>query len=84
MTSLLGLSLRALAHRLAPVVAATVIAGTAATAWAYWTTNAAAGSTGAATAATVNQGATPSVTLTSRIVHPAGLRITADHQKKRR
>ena len=65
MTPLLGLSLRALTHRLAPVVVAMVIAGTAATAWAYWTTNAAAGSTGAATAATVNQGATPSVTLTS-------------------
>ena len=65
MNPLLGLSLRALTHRLAPVVVAMVIAGTAATAWAYWTTNAAAGSTGAATAATVNQGATPSVTLTS-------------------
>jgi hypothetical protein len=61
----LGDGLRAAAHRLAPVVVATVIAGTAATAWAYWTTNATAGSTGAATAATVNQGATPSLTVTS-------------------
>jgi hypothetical protein len=61
----LGVALRAAGHRLAPVVVATVIAGTAATAWAYWTTNSAAGSSGAATAATVNQGATPSVTLTS-------------------
>ena len=52
-------------HRLAPFVAATVIAGTAATAWAFWTTNAAAGSHGAATAATILQGATPSATLTS-------------------
>jgi hypothetical protein len=65
MAPLLGLSLRALTHRLAPVIVAVVIAGTTATAWAYWTTNAAAGSIGAATAATVNQGATPSVTLTS-------------------
>ena len=65
MAGFLGVALRAAGHRLAPVVVATVIAGTAATAWAYWTTNSAAGSSGAATAATVNQGATPSVTLTS-------------------
>ena len=65
MAGFLGVALRAAGHRLAPVIIATIIAGSAATAWAYWTTNAAAGSSGAATAATVNQGATPSVTLTS-------------------
>jgi hypothetical protein len=59
------LALRVTAHRLAPVVVATVIAGTAAIAWAAWTTNTAAGSSGTANAATVNQGATPSVTLTA-------------------
>ena len=65
MGALSGFALRAMCHRLAPFVAATVIAGTAATAWAFWTTNAAAGSHGAATAATILQGATPSATLTS-------------------
>jgi hypothetical protein len=63
-SALTGLALRAVGHRVAPVIVAILIVGTAATAWAYWTTNAAAGSTGAATAATVNQGATPSLTLT--------------------
>ena len=38
MASLLGVALRAAGHRLAPVIVAAVIAGTAATAWAYWTT----------------------------------------------
>ena len=65
MAALSGFALRAMCQRLAPFVAATVIAGTAATAWAFWTTNAAAGSHGAATAATILQGATPSATLTS-------------------
>ena len=64
MSALLGFALRAAGHRLAPVVAATLIAGGAAAAWAYWTANADAGS-GAATAAIVNQGATPSVSLSS-------------------
>src|SRR4029453_15912479 len=54
---------RALTHRLAPFVAAIVVAGTAATAWAYWTTNAAAGSHGSAVASTVNQGPTPTANL---------------------
>ncbi len=65
MTGFLRVALRAAARRLTPVVVATILAGSAATAWAFWTTNSAAGSSGAATAATVNQGATPSVTLTS-------------------
>jgi hypothetical protein len=38
---------------------------TATAAWAYWTTTATADSKGAAAAATVNQGATPSLTVTA-------------------
>src|SRR5712691_6929114 len=62
---LCGFAVRVTGHRLAAFVVATVIAGAAATAWAYWTATATAGSNGAATAATVNQGATPSASLTS-------------------
>ena len=45
--------------------AAVAVAAVAAIAWASWTTPASAGSKGGATAATVNQGATPSVNVTS-------------------
>jgi hypothetical protein len=65
MTSLIGFALRALGHRLAPLAVAGLVAGTAATAWAFWTTNAAAGSHGTAAAATVLQGSTPTVSLTA-------------------
>jgi hypothetical protein len=63
--SLSAFAARVVTHRLAPFVLATVVAGSAATAWAYWTTNAAAGSHGSAAASTVNQGATPSAGLTA-------------------
>src|SRR5262245_13844819 len=45
------------------ILAATAV--TSAVAWAYWTTNAAAGSTGGAAAATVNRGATPTASVTA-------------------
>ena len=52
-------------RRLSAGAAAVAVAALAAIAWASWTTPASAGSKGGATAATVNQGATPSVNVTA-------------------
>jgi Fn3 domain-containing protein len=48
-----------------PLAIAGAIALTSSVAWAYWTIGAAAGSTGGAAAATVNQGATPTASVTA-------------------
>jgi len=52
-------------RRLSAGAAAITIAALAAVAWASWTTPASASSKGGAAAATVNQGATPSVSATA-------------------
>ena len=52
-------------RRLSAGAAAVAVAALAALAWASWTTPASAGSKGGATAATVTQGATPSVNVTA-------------------
>jgi Chitobiase/beta-hexosaminidase C-terminal domain len=52
-------------RRLSAGAAAVMVAALAAIAWASWTTPASAGSKGGAAAATVNQGATPSVSVTA-------------------
>ena len=51
--------------RLSAGAAAVAVAAITAIAWASWTTPASAGSKGGAAAATVNQGATPSVSVTA-------------------
>ena len=52
-------------RRLSASAAAVAVAAVAAIAWASWTTPASASSKGGAAAATVNQGATPSVSVTA-------------------